>query len=58
MAGIYTKAQAKASKRYDSKFEKIVVRVPEGQREKYKKIAEDKGLSLNQYIIKLLEKGV
>lgn len=52
----YTEAQKKANKKYFSeKIEDIKIRVPKGKREEYKAKAESKGLSLNAYIISLIE---
>lgn len=44
-----------ANKRYLANYEDIKIRVPKGMRDKYKALAESKGLSLTQLIIKLLE---
>ena len=50
-----TKAQAKASKKYDEKFDIIKIRVPKGMKEHYKALAESDRKSLNQYIISCLD---
>ena len=50
-----TAAQKKANNKYFEKFDDIKVRVPAGKKEEYKAQAAAKGLSLNAYIIKLLE---
>ncbi len=50
-----TQAQLKANARYHEKLEDIKVRVPKGEREKYKQYAESVGKSLNALIIELLE---
>ncbi|MDO4479057.1 MAG: DUF1778 domain-containing protein [Lachnospiraceae bacterium] len=57
MAGNYTEAQKKATLKYMSKTVSIQIRVTSDQREKYRKAAEAQGLSLSQYIIKLLEEA-
>lgn len=57
MGAKYTEAQAAASRRHLEKLDTITLRVPKGDREAYKKIAEEKGKSLNQYIIDCMEKG-
>lgn len=52
----YSKAQMEANHRYRAKaYDVIQVSVKKGEREKYKKQAADRGLSLNAYIINLLE---
>lgn len=55
MANKYTEAQKKASYKYQADKVKIQILVSPEQREKYKALAESKGLSLTQLIIKLLE---
>lgn len=50
-----TEAQKKANNKYFEKFDDIKVRVPAGKKAEYKAQAETHGLSLNAYIIKLLE---
>ena len=52
----YTEAQKNATRKYiNEKLDEIKVRVPKGKREEYKAKAESKGLSLNAYIISLIE---
>lgn len=51
----YTKAQAEAIKRHQSKLDNITVRVPKGERDKYNLQAAAAGMSLNAYIIKLMD---
>lgn len=56
MGATYNEAQKKASMKYLSeKTDDIRIRVPKGKKEEYKAQAAAKGLSLNAYIIKLLE---
>ena len=50
-----TEAQKKANNKYFEKFDDIKVRVPAGKKAEYKAQAEAHGMSLNAYIIKLLE---
>lgn len=45
----------KAVAKYHQKLDDIKVRVPKGEREKYKQYAESVGKSLNALIIELLE---
>ena len=51
----YTEAQAEAIKKHHEKLDDIKVRVPKGEREKYKLQAAAAGMSLNAYIIKLMD---
>lgn len=48
-------ASKKAVAKYHAKLDEIKVRVPKGQRDKYKEYAENQGKSLNALIIELLE---
>ena len=50
-----SEAQKKANNKYFEKFDDIKVRVPAGKKDEYKAQAEKNGMSLNAYIIKLLE---
>lgn len=52
----YSKAQMKATNKYRAKaYDVIQTTVPKGDRDKYKAQAAARGLSLNAYIISLLE---
>ncbi|MGN0608758.1 MAG: toxin-antitoxin system HicB family antitoxin [Oscillospiraceae bacterium] len=50
-----SEAQKKANNKYFEKFDDIKVRVQAGKKAEYKAQAEAHGMSLNAYIIKLLE---
>ena len=53
---MYTKATNKAVQKYcKANYDDIKVRVPKGDREKYKTFAESQGKSLNALIVELLE---
>lgn len=53
----YSKAQMEANHRYRAKsYDVMQVTVKKGQRDKYKAQAAAHGLSLNAYIISLLER--
>jgi len=55
----YTEAQKKASIKYMSKkTDDIRLRVPKGLKEKYKKEAADRGMSMTQFIIKCVENEI
>lgn len=49
-----TEGQRRAIAKYQAKLDEIKVRVPKGDREKYKSFAESQGKSLNALIIELL----
>lgn len=51
----YTEAQAEAIRRHRQLLDNITVSVPKGEREKYKLQAAAAGMSLNAYIIKLMD---
>lgn len=56
MGGKYNEAQKRASIKYLSeKTDDIRIRVPKGKKNEYKAQAEAHGLSLNAYIVKLIE---
>lgn len=53
-----TEANKKAVAKYHAKLDEIKVRVPKGERERYKQHAESKGKSLNALIIELLNEDM
>lgn len=50
--------QLNYSKKYLEKFDDIKIRVPKGKREEWKKIADNCGLSLNQFIIQTISEKI
>lgn len=50
-----TKAHLAGNARYLAKQDDIKIRVPAGERQKYKEFAESQGTSLNRLIVTLLE---
>lgn len=51
------KSATKAKNKYnDLNYDRIYISVPKGDKEKYKQLAESKGLNLTQLIVNLLEK--
>lgn len=55
----YTQAQNKATQKYVKKaYDRITLRVKKGNQEKIKTYAESKGMSLNGYIVDLIEKDM
>ena len=57
MAEKYTEAQKRASYKYQADKVKIQILVTPDQRDKYKALANSKGLSLTQLIVNLLEEA-
>lgn len=51
-----TKAHLEGNKRYLDKQDNIIIRVPKGKREEIKAHAQEKGMSLNAYIVELIKK--
>lgn len=49
-----TDAERQAVAKYHAKLDEIKIRVPKGQREEWKRFAESKGKSLNQFIIDMM----
>lgn len=55
----YSKAQSKAVVKYVAKaYDQISVKIPKGEREQVKAFAENKGMSLNGYIVDLIKKDM
>lgn len=55
----YTEAQKKASIKYMAeKTDDIRLRVPKGTKERYKKAAEARGMSMTQFILAAVEKEI
>ena len=52
----YKPSQSKAVTKYIAKnYDQVSLRIPKGDREKYKAFAESQGKSLNALIVELLE---
>lgn len=51
-------AQKKATSKYFGKLDEIKIRVPKGQKAEIQAHAQKKGLSLNAYIVSLIEKDM
>ncbi len=55
----YTEAQKKASIKYMAeKTDDIRLRVPKGLKDKYKKEADSRGISMTQFIVDCVEKEI
>ena len=54
-----TQAQQRAVGKYEKEnYDKVLLRLPKGNREKIKAHAQQKGMSLNAYIVDLIEKDM
>lgn len=53
-----SEAQKKATNKYFEKLDEFKVRVPKGQKAVIQAHAQSKGLSLNAYIVGLIEKDM
>lgn len=54
-----TKAQIKATAKYNAKsYDRIEIKVKKGQKAVIQAHAQEKGLSLNAYIVSLIEKDM
>ena len=54
----YSDSQNKATQKFiKNNYDEIKIRVSKGKKEKYKKLAYEKGCSLNAYIINLIEQS-
>ena len=54
-----TKAQQKAVGKYEAtNYDKVLLRLPKGKRDEIKSHAGNTGMSLNAYIISLIEKDM
>lgn len=54
-----TKAQQKAVGKYEAaNYDKVLLRLQKGSRDKIKAHAQSKGMSLNAYIVALIEKDM
>lgn len=52
------KKQLEYAKKYQSKFDDIKVRVPHGDRDRWRSEADSRGKSLNQFIIDSVENEI
>ena len=58
MANKYTEAQKRASLKYQADKAQIKITVTPDQRDRYQKLASDRGKSLTQLIVDLLEDSI
>ena len=53
-----SKAQLEANKRHLAKLDQYTLRLPGGMKDKIKAHAQSKGMSLNAYIVALIERDM
>lgn len=59
MTGKYTDAQKKATQKYlKESIDEFKIRVPKGQKEVIKAFAEKQGLSVNAWIVSLINEAI
>ena len=55
----YSTSQNKATQKYiKNNYEEIKIRIPKGKKDQYKQLASRKGLSLNSYVVNLIEQSL
>ena len=55
----YSKSQNKATQKYiKNNYEEIKIRVPKGKKDLFKELASRKGLSLNTFVVDLMEQSL
>ena len=55
----YSVSQNKATQKYiKNNYEEIKIRIPKGKKDQYKQLASKKGLSLNSFVIDLMEQSL
>lgn len=55
----YSISQNKATQKYiKNNYEEIKIRVPKGKKDQYKELASKKGLSLNSFVVDLMEESL
>ena len=55
----YNTSQNKATQKYiKNKYEEIKIKDPKGKKDQYKKLAYKKGLSLNSFVVDLMEQSL
>lgn len=55
----YTEAQKRASRKYnENNYDRLYITIAKGKKEKIKERADMYGMSLNEYVVKLIEKDL
>ena len=55
----YTEAQKRASRKYNEKsYDRLYITVEKGKKEKIKEKAQEQGMSLNEFVVNLIEKNM
>ena len=53
-----SRAQLKANKKYDNKFDKVLIRVPLGEKELITAHAEERGESVNSFVRRAISETI
>ena len=53
-----SKAQLEANKKYDNKFDKVLIRVPSGEKELIAAHAEEQGESVNSFVRRAISETI
>ena len=53
-----SRAQLKANKKYDNKFDKVLIRVPLGEKELITTHAEEQGESVNSFVRRAISETI
>lgn len=55
----YTEAQKRASRKYnENNYDRLYITVEKGKKEIIKKKAQERGMSLNEFVVNLIEKNI
>ncbi len=55
----YTEAQKRASRKYnENNYDRLYITVEKGKKEIIKKKAQEQGMSLNEFVVSLIEKNI
>lgn len=55
---VASEKQLEYNKKYLTKFDDVKIRIPKGDRDRWRQHAEKKGKSLNQFVIDTVEKEI
>ena len=55
----YSESQKRASRRYnESNYDRLYITVEKGRKEAIKKVAAEQGMSINEFVVNLIEKNL
>lgn len=55
----YSESQKRATRKYNEKaYDRLYITVDKGRKEVIKKVAESQGMSLNEFVVNLIEKSL